>query len=178
MNVGSYGFPFGPPAVVGTGFGFPLTPFLFTTAATPTMVANKAYYQVNIGPSVVVTRIGIWILTSSGNIDVGIYTRSGYHGGSVPGVRKVSSGTTACPSAGYAEITIPATLFETGDYFAMSGDNGTYKPATGNPGSNTNDIYRGVAYSQTTAFPLPSVAGTGLTAAVNLDLLPLMKGLA
>jgi len=107
--------------------------------------ANVAHYlPVTVPFEITVNRIKIRIGTSSGNIDVGIYDRDGN--------RVVSTGSIACPAAGYATITIASTVLNPGIYyFAISCDN------------NTATFYRvdiscGSRHSfwQGNAFPLPS----------------------
>lgn len=79
----------------------PLDPRLVN--AVVAMNANEARAARAVAPrSGVVKKLGIYVGTASGNVDAGIYTTD------VPRSRGASSGSVACPAAGWQLITLAA----------------------------------------------------------------------
>lgn len=97
----------------------PTVPGATSSAAWP--AANRAIYSAVVVPRpVTVTHLIIYVGTSSGNVDVGIYNEAG--------TRLVSSGSTATIGGGAANqaFNIADTSLSPGVYFfAMSCDNTT-----------------------------------------------------
>ena len=111
--------------------------------------ANLAIYiPFTVTEQITIKRILVWIGTSSGNIDVGIYDTDG--------TRRVSSGSTAMGATNTTQIfDIADTALSPGTYYmAMVVDNIT---------AQFNRIYPqyNMMYGireETSAFPLPSTA--------------------
>ena len=107
-----------PPATVNPNFG-----------ATTTAFANgtRWYRLPNDSGFGFISKIALEIVTSSGNIGVAVYANTGTGRAAKPtGIPLATSGMVACPAAGYAELTLGATVFvKPGDWFAYSPDNAT-----------------------------------------------------
>jgi hypothetical protein len=107
--------------------------------------ANRAWFiAVTVPVPVTMSAIRLDVGTASGNIDVGLYNNSG--------TRLASSGSVACPAAGFATVnfTSSATINPGIYYLAISVDNNTATFAR----SGVEGVV-GVNYFDT-AFPLPS----------------------
>ena len=98
----------------------------------PSMSA-ETWEGINVGKAVrafgasIITKIGLHVTVSSGNIDVGVAVQGTQAGRlKAPSTLLTSTGSTPCPAAGYVEITLPsATPVNHGDYFVMACDNAT-----------------------------------------------------
>lgn len=129
--------------------------FLETTGA---WTANSAYFcRVFLQARTLFNRCGLFIVTQSGNLDVGIYADDGT--GQSPGTRLVSSGSTAAGASGSLQaVTIADTILDPGCYWiAFATDNGslsTPKSTTAAP------IWKHRAQSKASSFPLPSSVST------------------
>lgn len=143
------------PAV--TTWGFP------RTLATPAMAnsqgslggANRGIYLRAVGAGDI-SKVGLEITTSSGNISVAIYT--GLPGRNNPGARKATSGAVACPTAGFAQVSLGGTVqVNEGDWFFLSADNTTALfRAMNNNFIGATGIGLGSCAYQNTAHPAPS----------------------
>jgi hypothetical protein len=115
-----------------------------------------------------ISKIGLYLGASSGNICVGVYR--GTQGDAAPTARLATSGSVASPGTGYREISLGGTVVvnENTDWFAFSADNTTVTVADGMPATTgvENAIGAGFAYRALTSFPLPSTA-TGLVATIR-----------
>jgi hypothetical protein len=102
---------------------------------TGVAVANDAYYLRVTGTGRV-SKVALFVSVSSGNISVGAYR--GRPGITVPaaGSLLATSGSVACPVAGYAEVALGSTItLVDGDWLAFSCDNTTATFArASNPG--------------------------------------------
>lgn len=132
----------------------------------PRNVGNTNSFAVNVSrwsriiDSGTINTVVIGVGTASGNIDVGVYGSSGSGLNTVPDTRRVSTGSIACPATGRAEIALGSSLaVTTDDWFAIAVDNAT---ATFYRTSNTiaSEIAGGFGATKSSAFPLPSPAGT------------------
>ena len=108
---------------------------------------NDAFYMpIDVMGDMTITKISLYIQTSSGNIDVGLYNSSG--------TKLVSSGSTSSPGTGVRTITVASTDISAGQhYLAIAADNTTFKwgQTTGAATMATRMMQR-----ETSDFPLPS----------------------
>lgn len=118
--------------------------------------ANRTYYHRVTGGGTI-TKIGLYVAASSGNICVSVYANTGTGRASMPGNRVATSGSVACPAVGYQEIALGASVTVTsGDYwFAISLDNGTATFATA---GTSGQAIQGMSAWQDSAFPSPATA--------------------
>lgn len=152
------------------------TDYLFTTDGPPhytsstALVANTMYAKRTVIPrngtiSDFILLIGA---TSSGNVDVGVYTFDGTNY-----AKAWSSGSTACPSGNtWTSMGNPAVTVTRGTilFLACAFDNATATPArlvalgAGGWHSVTGMTYPKFAWSKASAFPLAGpVADSGVT---------------
>jgi len=154
-----------------SAFGFPFTVdpgMVRTTDAQAMPGSNQAVYSRvrDAGP---VSKIGLVVGTSSGNVSVAVYRNSGRGRLAAPLTRLATSGAIACPAAGYAEIALTSAVYvHQGDWLAISADNTS---ATFNSLLNAwedNNLGKGRQYRQASSgHPLPATVGT-LTATRGL----------
>jgi hypothetical protein len=137
------------------GFGFPFTfdPRL-AGASSPISGANRCVWWRVTGAGTI-TKIGLAVAAQSGNICVAVHSNSGVGRAAVPGTRRATSGSVACPAVGYAEIALGASVAVVqGDWFGLAVDNNTATfSAIAAPG---NAVHQGLLAYQDTAFPIPS----------------------
>lgn len=137
-------------------FGFPWTYEPHDTQTTTSGSSNnRANYMRSKGGGTI-TKIGLLVGTSSGNIDVGVYASTTM----APSTRKGSSGSTPCPASGWAEVALGSSVdVVVGDWLALSIDNVTATFRAPQSSSATNfDIWRGFVAFQNSGFPLPATA--------------------
>ena len=107
---------------------------------------NDAYYMpIDVLGDMTVTKIGLYIQTSSGNIDVGLYDSTGS--------KLQSTGSMGSPGTGVQIIAISSTNITAGQhYLAIAADNTTFKwgQSTGADTMATHMMQR-----ETSDFPLP-----------------------
>ena len=142
------------------GFGFPFTadPGL-ANASGQAVNMNVTRYMRVIGGGAI-TKVGMHITASSGNISVAHYSPSGSGRSAVPGTRVATTGAIASPGTGWREIALATTL-SPGDFLAVSADNNTFAIlAAGGFFSAASAIAAGRNYAQGSAHPAPSPAGT------------------
>lgn len=137
----------------------PWTSDLRGVVSTSTFNANQAVY-LRIQNAGSISKIGFHINVSSGNVDVGVYANNGSTGTAArPGAKLASSGSVACPAAGYQEIGLGSTVYVTeGDWFAFVFDNATASLYRTGAGGLSSTIANGLSHHQSTAFPLPASA--------------------
>lgn len=135
------------------------------TTLTPTTTNNVAtagriyFGRVTRGTKTGATKIGVQVGAASGNIMVGVYSPSGTGTAARPGTLKGSSVVTACPAAGYAEVTLQAaTDIAAGDYLALWCDNVTATFAYIGASSATNRSVSCYFDLGTAATALPATA--------------------
>lgn len=142
------------------------------------LVANIALDAVNRafafrsvpGPRFTMSKIGLYIGTSSGNLDVGV-VRASSVGKVAPTTRIASSGSTASPGTGYREIALTGSVeFDPRtDYLTVAADNTTITFGRGPAAFGIeNAAGAGFMYAQSTAFPIPSTPS--MTASVRFPL--------
>lgn len=147
------------------GLGFPVTmdPINATSATDLGAVNRTNYYRVIGGGDI--SKVGLQVTTSSGNICVAVYRASGTGRGAVPGAQLASSGSVPCPAAGYAEVALGKTVtVAPGDFLAVSADNTTAQFRAGTTVNLPGDLWKGRAMFET-AFPAP--AAPAPTVALN-----------
>lgn len=127
--------------------------------------ANNAFYMLAAVGAASVSSIEIYVGTSSGNISVGIFGSTGTLRSRRPNSRRATSGAVACPAAGYASISLGATISVTAgsDWFGLSTDNSTatFRSAAALP---YDAFLLGRQGYQNTGHPLPATASTGTNA--------------
>lgn len=156
-----------PVAIAGSGvaaskadpnnWGFPVTVDPRQIAFTSSIgSASRAYYHRVTGGGLI-TKIGLYVATTSGNVCVSVYANTGTGRASMPGARVATSGSVACPAVGYAEISLGASVdVASGDHwFAISMDNTT---ATIASAGTSGQAIQGVSAWQDAAFPCPATA--------------------
>lgn len=148
-----------PPTVAGPAWVGSMPPTVATSSAVkiggavPT--ANAAhYYRIRVDENLVINGLRLCIGTSSGNIDVGLYSDSG----GAPNARITSSGSTACPASGYRTISLTPQAIGAGTelWLGIAADNTTvaFVGVTGLVGGAAIDVVK----TQASAFPLPATA--------------------
>lgn len=142
------------------GFGFPFTAdpgYAHETVRAPG--ANVTRYMRVIGGGAI-TKVGMHVGASSGNISVAHYSASGSGRSAVPGTRVATTGAIASPGTGYREVNLSTTLVA-GDFLAISADNNTFTIyVAGSFFSAASAIAAGRNYAQGSAHPCPSPVGT------------------
>jgi hypothetical protein len=127
--------------------------------AGQTLNSNRAVFMRAVG-SGPVSKIGLDIATSSGNICVAVYANTGTGPDARPSTRKQTSGSVACPSAGYAEVALGASVnVEHGDWLCLVVDNATaaFRALSGSTFAG-NGLWAGRAAYEDSAFPAPATA--------------------
>ena len=147
-----------------------------TNRASTVSGSNHTVYQRVMGAGSI-SKIGVWVKVSSGNISVSVYSNSGVGSAAVPASRQATSGSVACPAAGYAEISLGSTVdVKDGDWMAISADNVTASFACPLADSGTfNDWGKGIQCAQASAHPSPSTPSS-LSASLGYDIG--LKGIA
>ncbi|QOR55359.1 MAG: hypothetical protein SHS37scaffold145_10 [Phage 71_18] len=137
------------PALIRTMIG----PELMTTNTAQVANRTKACRVIKGGT---ITSVGIGVQTQSGNTSVGVLR--GAAGRALPTTRVVTSGTTACPAAGFATVTVASTAVdETTDWLAIDSDNATINLYTGGfTSSLAGNLGLGYMAYQDGTFPLPA----------------------
>lgn len=115
-----------------------------------------------------ISKIGLEIVVSSGNICVAAYTNSGVgRAGQPTGGRLGTSGAVASPGTGYREIALGGSIVVLpGDWLALSADNGTVTFRSLLAGVATSDLGLGRQLEMAAAHPLPATPSS-LTATVG-----------
>lgn len=167
----------GAPGGSGAAVPFPISAAMFNNHTLLGLgLSNRCFYVRNIGASMTITKIGLHIGVSSGNISVGIYSPTAVDPSiALPGVRKVTSGAVACPAAGFQTVTIASTVCNNGDFLALSCDNATATFLAFTTGINSSNIFLGFGGYQESGHPLPTTPGS---IDPNLNRAPVLKGLA
>lgn len=106
--------------------GFAATTLTYASTGAFSLAGRMHFARVTVGTKAGATRIGMHIIVSSGNIMVGVYRASGSGVTAQPGMLAVGTAVTACPAAGFQEITLPSAVdVNKGDYLALWCDNTT-----------------------------------------------------
>lgn len=149
-----------------TAFGYPYTVDPGTVRATDNMAmpsANTAIYARvrDAGP---ISKIGLRVLTSGGNLSVAVYRNSGSGRNAVPGARIATSGSVAVPAIGYQEIALGSAVWvHQGDWLALSADGTTATFWSLLAAGADSNAGLGRQFRQATAHPLPTTP-SGLVA--------------
>lgn len=160
--------PTGPQGAAGPG-GTNATPGMLLTGIHDTGggatigAVNRAFYARFLeGQSQLVSKIGLLVVTAAGNIDVGVYANTGTGRNARPGSRLASSGSVACPVAGYAEVPLSASvLVAPGDWIGLAGDTATtsIRRLAGDDTASASHL-NGIRGYADNGFPLPATAPT------------------
>lgn len=161
-----------------SGWGIPRT-FATpqATSSTRGVASNNNGWYYRVLDAGTISKIAIDPTTSSGNISIAVYRSSGSGDAAVPtGGRLATTGAIACPSTGYAEVSLGASVaVNEGDWFALSADNTTVAIRSDASGTNSSNLGKGMMGHQGTAHPLPA---TPSIAGWWRDGVHLMKGVA
>lgn len=118
--------------------------------------ANDCYFIRAHGAGTI-SKIGLCVGTSSGNISVAAYSNSGTGRAAVPGTRLATSGAVACPASGYAEVSLGASIAVVeGDWLALSVDNTTATFIGISTSYETNALLAGREKIGFTSHPAPT----------------------
>lgn len=156
-------------------FGFPMTIDVGAIRSTDNVgvgTANQAIYM-RVREGGTISKVGLSVAASSGNISVAAYRNSGAGAAAVPGTQLATSGAVACPTTGYQEIALGSTVtLYPGDWLAISADNVTFTVRSALAGATDSNQGKGRQYRQATAHPLPAtpaslVATIGYTLALT-----------
>ena len=140
------------------GFRFTVDPGMVrgSTDDVPVAGSNQAVFA-RVRDAGYISKIGLWVTASSGNISVGVYRNTGSGRSALPGTRVGTSGAVACPSTGYQEVALTsACQVFAGDWLAISADNVTAKFRGLLGAQADNDLGKGRQCRMSTAHPLPS----------------------
>lgn len=130
--------------------------YMASPVAVATTVANRGEW-VRCTGSGTITKLGLHISVSSGNICAAVYANTGTGRSAKPGTRKSTSGSVACPGTGYQEITISSVAVVPGDWFYIGADNAVVQYQVCIP-SLTSAALDGFAFWAAAAFPAPDPA--------------------
>lgn len=152
-------------ATLGVDYGFPYTVDPLTTAAVTNHPTANATIFNRVHGSGSISKIAIQIGVASGNVAVAVYANSGTGRAAVPSTRRATSGSIACPSSGYAEVSLGATVAveSMADWFAFGADNTTVTAMRGTNFGSSSVLFAGAAHIQGSGFPpaAPAVPNTG-----------------
>lgn len=136
---------------------------LFTVGSS-----NRCHYSRVIAGSGTISKVGVFVGTSSGNVAVAVYNNNGSLGPSArPGTRVATSGSVACPTGtAYGQIALGASVYvEPGMWLAITADNTTatfygilQAPVIGSGVGLDDTPAAGFLSFQDTAFPPPASA--------------------
>lgn len=135
------------------GFPYTVDPRLLGNQQTIQLANRTFYFRVTgAGP---VSKLGLYVQTSSGNVCLSVYANSGSGRSAAPGARVATTGSIACPALGYAEPSLGSTVAVThmDFWFALACDNLTAMFASF---SSNAWAVQGLAAWQDSAFPSPS----------------------
>lgn len=123
------------------------------------MTVNRVLYGL-VREGSTISKIGVHIGTSSGNLMVAVYRGTGTGPARKPGALVQSSGSVASPGTGYREIALGASvLVLPGDYLAASLDNGTITMIVVSAGVTASQIGAPFSYSEDPgSFTMPATA--------------------
>lgn len=146
--------------------GFPCSVDLSTARPTDQAVVNATtassalYYWSRDGG--LISKIALEVHTASGNISVGVHDPVGRGSVAVPGALKATSGSVACPAAGYQEISLGGSVFVLpGGFLSISADNITAAFRSLLTAELVTQLGAGRCYKQSGgAHPLPANPGT------------------
>jgi len=129
-------------------------------STSPLGAANRCIFSRVITGGIEISKIGLEIGVSAGNISVAVYANTGVGRAAKPITRVATSGAVAAPATGYAEVILdaPVTVYP-GDWLALSFDDATLSvnKVSNATGSALNS---GFTYRQDSAHPAPATVGT------------------
>jgi hypothetical protein len=130
-----------------------------TTTNTMGVASRNQYVRITQGAGTI-SKIGLYVGTSSGNISVAVYSNSGVGPAAVPTTRLATSGAVACPAgAAYAEVALGASVdVEPGYWFSLSVDNNT--ATFSGIQTSGSALQAGLFSYQAAAHPAPSSAAS------------------
>lgn len=147
------------------------TPVVGQPLVTQVLGANTLRYHRVFGEGLI-SKIGMDIVASSGNIGVAVYRNTGTGRTAQPAARAATSGSVASPGTGYREISLTASVYvNDGDWFAVHTDDGSLS-IRGTHSDSAVAIANGWRWYESVAFPPPVAAGTLVS--TNISLLSLI----
>lgn len=153
---------------VATGNPLPLSTFdpRYTGLTFGSQSANRTNYARVLGAPMLISKLGINIGVSSGNICLAVYDSIGTGTSARPNNRLATTGAVACPAAGEASVTLDTPVVVVpGDWFALAADNATatfFKATVSGMTLALSDYAQ-----QAGAFPCPATAA-GVAAAGSM----------
>ncbi len=142
------------------GFPYTVDPGIIRTNTTDALgvAANGAIFARAMEAGTV-NAIGMHVMTSSGNICVGVYRNTGSGRSAAPGALLASSGSVACPATGYAAIPLSSTIYvHKGDWIALAADNATATVKALLGTAIGTELGAGRQGTASAVFPLPPTA--------------------
>lgn len=139
---------------------FPITVIPAVTATSLGVPgANEAHYLRVLGAGTI-SKIGLHVTVSSGNISVAVFRGSGEGRNCAPTTRAATSGSVACPAVGYAEVSLGGSVtVGINDFLCLTVDNTTATFRCADGGFVTpSDTGKGLRYNQATGHPAPATA--------------------
>lgn len=137
--------------------------------AARTLVANQANFYRLVGGGVAITKGAVHVGTSSGNIGIAYYSNTGSGLSAAPGTLLASSGSVACPAAGYAPIALGATITpNAGDWVCVWSDNATATLLGPSANGFISTLFSGRAYRQSSVSGGPPATVGTLNAGQSL----------
>jgi hypothetical protein len=139
---------------------------LMAVSSSTTGLVNRIVFQRIFG-SGPITKVGIGVTVTGGNVVVSLYRSNGAGRNAVPGTLVASTGIVATPAVGYAEVSLGGTFtVQPGDWFAFGCDSGSaaFRSITGNLIDGGN--FAGRAMYGNPGFPPPD-SPTGLTTGLS-----------
>jgi parallel beta-helix repeat protein len=153
---------------LGWGIATNVGPIIAPSTGSVFPAVNQINYYRLIGGGVAITKGRVRIQTQSGNLAIAFYSNSGTGLNAVPGTLLASSGVTACPVAGSADLSLGATITpNAGDWVGLWADNTTISINATNTTSVSSSLYSGRAYTQTGLASGPPNPPSSLTAGTN-----------
>lgn len=121
--------------------------------------ANRAMYYRILRGNCSMTKFRFYVGTSAGNVDFGIYRGAATDANPTGATKSISTGSTACPAAGAASLTVAATdVAWPTDWLAIAAD-GTTATCLASESSISSFGYAiatGLTYYTDSSFPLPA----------------------
>jgi hypothetical protein len=130
------------------------------------ITAGRTVYLRYRGANGPITKIALAVGVSSGNCAVAAYRNTGSGRSARPGARLGTSGSVACPAAGYQEVALTAAAdIRDGDWLSLAADNATATFALAGGNGTGYALARGLSHFEG-AYPPPATATPSGTDAI------------
>ena len=141
------------------GYGFPVcTEPSHHRGGVGLQAANRCLYQRMRGFGSI-TNLAVHVIVSIGNIGLALYVNSGLGETAVPGTRAGTSGSIACPAAGYASTAVVAADITAGSHWAALSASSASATFSGQNTSGVAAIAKGGAVLEESGHPPPTTPG-------------------